>query len=147
MIEFASNIPVTRWATIAFQVKATFDDPTPVFEVIPLPEHTRGAVFAGFSEPIPGVVILTRYNFDFPLQVDERIALATFHILSIGTLAPFVPVPLGQIPTPGPGSDGFIEYVTVASDPPPPQFSPPTIIEIHAMVERVIPGLVSPLPP
>lgn len=146
MIEFATNIPATRWATVAFQVIADFTNPSPTFSIVPLESHTRGAVFDNLAQPIPGVLIVT-YRFNFPLQVNERIDLTTFHVIQIGTLAPFVPVSLIQIPLPGPGDDEIIQFVVVATDPPPAQFSPPTICEIHGMVERVIPGLVAPMPP
>ena len=130
-----SNIGVTAWAAVSFRAVATFDDPSPVFAVTPLPDRTRGAVFVGFELAVPGVALLVTYRLDVPLLEAERIYQPSVHAISLDPVPPFNPIPFTLM-----SADPSLLLIPVlieAGDP--PQFSPPAELQYQCVLGRADP--------
>lgn len=149
MLQPATNIAVTRWATIAFEVIVDFDPVVPVYSLVPDEGKTLGARFESFAEVSPGSgLFLVTYRLDYPLQYRERTQLAQAQLnAAIGAFDPFIPVPLTLQLDGVPGSDEIFQMVVITNGKFPPQFSPSQNEIWNILIERNIPGVVAGTPP
>lgn len=137
MIDPLSRVGVMDWAVICFEMVADFTDPLPVISLVPQESRTRGARFSALLNPFPGVFV-ARYELDSPVEENERSEFNGVHIEDF-SLAPFFPITLTKTPAP-PDADRFFEAIIIATDPPPPQGSPPVTVGYRYRLKRTIPA-------